>query len=86
MPHYAQCDKGFGWTNCFNITDKTVGILGLYWSPKLSDCDLVFGGGDINARTKDLLDYLPEINGQTIPPVTIKISQEMHREIAFLHS
>ena len=29
----------------------------------LSDCDLLIGAGDLNARTKDLLDYLPEIDG-----------------------
>ena len=31
------------------------------------DCDLIVGGGDINARTKDLVDFIPEIDGQIIP-------------------
>ena len=32
----------------------------------LSDCDLVIGAGDLNARTKDSLDYLQEVDG-TLP-------------------
>ena len=27
------------------------------------DCDLIIGSGDLNARTKDLKDFLPEIDG-----------------------
>ena len=71
-----------------NVTEITVGVLGLYLSPdsyrygqdaegffneasalwqELQDCDLIVGGGDVNARTKDLLDYIPEIDGQLIP-------------------
>ena len=34
---------------------------------ELSDCDLIIGGGDINARTRDLIDYIPEIDGGIIP-------------------
>ena len=70
-----------------NISEITIGILGLYLSPDsyrygqdaegffnhasalwqdLSDCDLVVGGGDINARTSDKVDYTPEIDGQLI--------------------
>ena len=33
----------------------------------LSDCDLCVGTGDVNARTKELLDYIPDIDGN-IPP------------------
>ena len=33
----------------------------------LSDCDLVVGSGDLNSRTKEMLDYLPEIDGN-LPP------------------
>ena len=33
----------------------------------LSDCDLLIGSGDLNARTKDLIDYLPDIDGN-LPP------------------
>ena len=33
----------------------------------LMDCDLLIGGGDINARTKSLSDFIPEIDGQIIP-------------------
>ena len=29
----------------------------------MTDCDLLIGAGDLNARTKDLKDYLPEIDG-----------------------
>ena len=29
----------------------------------MSDCDLLVSAGDLNARTKDLLDYLPDIDG-----------------------
>ena len=29
----------------------------------LSDCDLRIGGGDLNARTKDIIEYLPEVDG-----------------------
>ena len=29
----------------------------------MSDCDILIGAGDLNARTKDMLDYLPEIDG-----------------------
>ena len=34
---------------------------------ELSDCDLKIGGGDINARTRDMVDYIPEIDGGFIP-------------------
>ena len=34
----------------------------------LSDCDLIIGAGDINARTKELVDYIPDIDGKDIPP------------------
>ena len=33
----------------------------------LSDCDILIGGGDLNARTKDMIDYLPDIDGN-LPP------------------
>ena len=33
----------------------------------LSDCDLRIGSGDLNARTKELVDYIPEIDGKIIP-------------------
>ena len=39
---------------------------GVMWED-LFNCDLLVGGGDINARTKDLIDYLPEIDGNLIP-------------------
>ena len=35
---------------------------------ELSDCDLIIGGGDVNARTKDLIDFIPEVDGQLVPP------------------
>ena len=34
---------------------------------QLSDCHLVIGGGDVNARTKDLLDFIPEVDGENLP-------------------
>ena len=32
----------------------------------LYNCDLLVGAGDVNARTKELLDYIPEIDGDLI--------------------
>ena len=29
----------------------------------MSDCDLLVGAGDLNARTKEIVDYLPDIDG-----------------------
>ena len=34
----------------------------------LSDCDMLIGSGDINARTKELVDFIPDIDGQIVPP------------------
>ena len=34
----------------------------------LSDCDLRVGAGDYNSRTKQEVDYLPDIDGGLIPP------------------
>ena len=39
---------------------------GVLWED-LFDCDLIVGGGDLNARTKNTVDYLPEIDGNLIP-------------------
>ena len=71
-----------------NLSEITIGILGLYLSPDsyrygqdsedffnqatslwqdLWDCDLIVGGGDINARTRDMIDFIPEIDGRIIP-------------------
>ena len=36
----------------------------------LLDCDLLIGGGNVNARTKDLNDINPDIDGQLIPERT----------------
>ena len=33
----------------------------------LGECDLLVGAGDVNARTKQLLDYIPDIDGNLIP-------------------
>ena len=33
----------------------------------LYDCDLLIGAGDVNARTKEILDFTPEIDGDLIP-------------------
>ena len=37
------------------------------WSD-LETCDLIVGGGDVNSRTKNNLDYIPEIDGSLVPP------------------
>ena len=34
----------------------------------LSDCDLLHGSGDVNCRTKELIDHIPETYGDLIPP------------------
>ena len=34
---------------------------------ELSDCDLIFGAGHLNARTKELDDFIPDIDGQIVP-------------------
>ena len=33
----------------------------------LSDCDLVLGSGDVNSRTKEISDFIPDIDGKLIP-------------------
>ena len=33
----------------------------------LFDCDLIVGGGDLNSRTKEIVDFLPDIDGNLIP-------------------
>ena len=47
-------------------TEEFFNQASLLWQD-LWDCDLIIGGGDINARTKDLVDYIPEIDGRIIP-------------------
>ena len=34
---------------------------------ELIDCDLLIGGGDLNSRTKEQLDYIQEIDGNLVP-------------------
>ena len=34
----------------------------------LSYCDMVLGSGDVNARTKEIDDFIPDIDGKLIPP------------------
>ena len=53
--HYGRDPEGF-----FNNAS-------VLWQD-LSDCDLRIGGGDLNARTKQILDYIPEIDGEFAPP------------------
>ena len=38
----------------------------IFWD-SLADCDLVVGGGVLNSRTKELPDYIPDIDGQLVP-------------------
>ena len=33
----------------------------------LSYCELLIGGGDFNSRTKEILDIIPEVDGNLIP-------------------
>ena len=40
---------------------------GVLWED-LFDCDLIIGGGDLNSRTKNMVEYLPDIDGSLIPP------------------
>ena len=41
----------------------------MLWSD-LEDADLLVGGGDLNARTKELVDYIPDLDGDDFPPRT----------------
>ena len=34
----------------------------------LSDCDLLLGSGDVNSRTKEIADYIPDIDWKLVPP------------------
>ena len=34
----------------------------------LSECDLLIGAGNVNSRTKDILDYIPDIDGGLVTP------------------
>ena len=34
----------------------------------LSDCDLRVGTGDYNSQTNQLVDYIPDIDGDLVPP------------------
>ena len=47
----------------------------------LSDCDLVICGGDLNSRTKDDLDFIPDVDGNNAPrsnPDHVKNSHGSH--------
>ena len=44
----------------------------------LSDCDLVIGSGDLNARSQQLLDYLPDIDGNLPPRINPDLSKNAH--------
>ena len=47
----------------------------------LSDCDLVLGSGDVNSRTKEIADFIPDIDGKLIPPrVNPDKSKNKHAE------
>ena len=52
--HYGQDDESF-----FNHCSVLINDLG--------DCDLLVGAGDVNARTKQLLDFIPDIDGDLLP-------------------
>ena len=44
----------------------------------LSDCDLVIGFGDLNARSQQLLDFLPDIDGNLLPIINPDLSKNAH--------
>ena len=44
----------------------------------LSDCDLLVAGGDLNSRTKDDLDYIPDVDGDTLPRVNPDSERNNH--------
>ena len=53
----------------------------------LSDCDLVIGAGDLNSRISNMIDYIPEVDGQLIPKrVNIDQNKNSHGDcfITFL--
>ena len=50
--HYGKDPEGFFVDNSLVFSD-------------LCDCDLVVAGGDLNARTKEELDYIPDVDGDT---------------------
>ena len=52
--HYGRDPEGF-----FNNA-------AVLWED-FSDCDLLVGSGDVNCRTKETLDFIPEIDGSLIP-------------------
>ena len=53
--HYGRDPEGY-------FADNAV-----IWSDML-DCDLLVGGGDLNSRTKSDLDFIPDIDGNFVPP------------------
>ena len=49
----------------------------------LSDCDLLVAGGDLNSRTKDDLDFIPEIDGDTHLRVNPDLERNNHGKFFF---
>ena len=47
----------------------------------LSDCDLLIGAGDVNARTKELLDYLPEVDGSLVARSNLDNIKNAHGDL-----
>ena len=54
--HYGKDPESFFLDNSLVFSD-------------LSDCDLLVAGGDLNSRTKDDLDYIPDVDGDTPPRI-----------------
>ena len=52
--HYGKDPEGFYQDNSLVFSD-------------LLDCDLVVAGGDINSRTKEELDFIPDIDANVLP-------------------
>ena len=69
--HYGQ-DAETYFNHCVALCDD------------LGDCDLLVGAGDVNARTKQLLDYIPDIDGDLIPERSNPDQIKNHHGEAFL--
>ena len=63
--HYGKDPEGFFRDNSLVFSD-------------LLECDLVVAGGDINARTQDDLDYIPDIDANVQPRSNPDLEKNNH--------
>ena len=47
----------------------------------LSDCDIRIGGGDLNARTREIEDFISDIDGNIIPARECNILQKQYTSV-----